>query len=346
MSISTPFIKRPVATSLIMAAILLVGIAAFPLLPVAPLPQCRLPHHPGERQAAGREPGDDGGDRRAAARAAFAQIPGVSQMTSVSVLGQSQIVVQFDLARNIDAAAQDVQAAINAASGQLPKNLPSPPNYWKVNPSDSPILILAVQSDELPMITVDDYADTILAQQISQIRGVAQVYIGGEQKRAIRVQVDPARLAAMGLTLEDVRNMLVNATVNDPKGSVDGARTSFTIYDNDQLTKASEFENVVLAYHNGAPVRVKDIGHAIDAPENLRLHGTQNGRAGHPAHHLQAARRQRDRHGGPHQGGAAPARGLDPALGACQHRHGPHADDPRLGDRRAVHADAVHRRWS
>ena len=196
------------------------------------------------------------------------------------MLGQSQIIVQFDLARNIDAAAQDVQAAINAASGQLPKNLPSPPTYRKVNPADSPILILAVQSDELPMTTVDDYADTILAQQISQIRGVAQVDIGGEQKRAIRVQVDPARLAAMGLTLEDVRNMLVNATVNDPKGSVDGARTAFTIYDNDQLTKASEFENVILAYRNGAPVRVKDIGHAIDAPENLRLQGTQNGHQG------------------------------------------------------------------
>ncbi len=280
MSISTPFIRRPIATSLVMAAILLVGIAAFPLLPVAPLPNVDFPTILVNGKLPGASPETMAATVAQPLERQFAEIPGVSQMTSVSVLGQSQIVVQFDLARNIDAAAQDVQAAINAASGQLPHNLPSPPNYWKVNPSDSPILILAVQSDELPMISVDDYADTILAQQISQIAGVAQVYIGGEQKRAVRIQVDPARLAAMGLTLEDVRSMLVNATVNNPKGNIDGSRTSYTIYDNDQLTRASEFDNVVLAYRNGAPVRVKDIGRAIDAPENSRLQGTQNGHAG------------------------------------------------------------------
>ncbi len=280
MSISTPFIKRPIATSLVMAAILLVGIAAYPLLPVAPLPNVDFPTVLVNGKLPGASPETMAATVAQPLERQFAEIPGVSQMTSVSVLGQSQIVVQFDLARNIDAAAQDIQAAINAASGQLPKNLPSPPNYYKVNPSDSPILILAVQSDELPMINVDDYADTILGQQISQIPGVAQVYIGGEQKRAVRVQVDPGRLAAMGLTLEDVRGMLVNATVDNPKGNIDGERTSYTIYDNDQLTKAAEFDNVVLAYRNGAPVRVKDIGHAIDAPENVRLQGTQNGRRG------------------------------------------------------------------
>jgi hydrophobe/amphiphile efflux-1 (HAE1) family protein len=210
----------------------------------------------------------------------FSQISGVSQMTSVSVLGTSNVVVQFDLDRNIDAAAQDILAAINAASGQLPKTLPSPPTFRKVNPADSPILILAVQSDVLPLIEVDDYADNILAQQISQISGVSQVLIGGEQKRAVRVQVDPARLAAMGLTLEDVRQMLVNATVNNPKGTVEGDRQSFTIYDNDQLTKASEYNNVILGYRNGATIRVKDIGNAVDGPENAKLAGWQNGKRG------------------------------------------------------------------
>src|SRR6185437_4409217 len=169
MSISTPFIRRPIATSLVMAAILLVGIAAFPLLPVAPLPNVDFP----TIQVTGKLPGASP-DTIAATVAQplerqFAEIPGVSQMTSTSVLGETQIVVQFDLNRNIDAAAQDIQAAINAASGQLPASLPSPPSYRKVNPSDSPILILAVQSDAMPLIEVDDYADNILSQQISQI---------------------------------------------------------------------------------------------------------------------------------------------------------------------------------
>ena len=280
MSISTPFIKRPIATSLVMAAILLVGIAAFPLLPVAPLPNVDFPTIQVTGQLPGASPDTIAATVAQPLERQFAEIPGVSQMTSTSVLGETQVVVQFDLSRNIDAAAQDIQAAINAASGQLPANLPSPPTYRKVNPSDSPILILAVQSDAMPLINVDDYADNILSQQISQLPGVAQVSIGGEQKRAVRVQIDPARLAAMGLTLEDVRTMLVNATVNNPKGSIDGDRTAFTIYDNDQLSKASEFDNVVLAYRNGAPVRVKDIGRAIDAPENDREAGWQNGHRG------------------------------------------------------------------
>ena len=158
--------------------------------------------------------------------------------------------------------------------------MPSPPSFYKVNPSDSPILILSVQSDELPLISVDDYADNILAQQISQISGVAQVFIAGERKRSVHVQVDPARLAAMGLTLEDVRTSLINATVSNAKGTIDGDDKTFTIYDNDQLTIASEYQDIILAYRNGAPVRVRDIGQAIDAPENARLAGYQNGHLG------------------------------------------------------------------
>src|SRR4051794_24188083 len=280
MSISTPFIRRPVATSLLTAAMVLIGLAAYPFLPVAPLPRVDFPTIAVSASLPGASPETMASTVAQPLEKQFAHIAGLAQLTSISVLGQSQITLQFDLDRNIDAAASDVQAAINAASGQLPKNLPSAPNYWKVNPSDSPILILAVQSDEVPLITVDDYADVVLSQQISQIAGVSQVIIGGEQKRAVRVQVDPAKLAAMGMTLEDVRGVLVNATVNAPKGTIDTAQKSFTIYNNDQLTKAAEYEDVILAWRNGAPVRVRDIGQAIDGPENQLLAAWQNGKKG------------------------------------------------------------------
>ena len=280
MSISTPFIRRPIATSLLMAAILLVGIAAYPLLPVAPLPRVEFPTIQVTAQYPGASPETMASTVAQPLERQFSQIAGVAQMTSVSVNGNTQVVVQFDLDRNIDAASLDVQAAINNAGGSLPKNLPNPPLFRKVNPADSPILILSVQSDILPLIDVDDYADNILSQQISQIGGVSQVSIGGEQKRAIRVQIDPARLAAMGLTLEDVRQLLVTATVDAPKGTVDGVERSFAVYDNDQLTKSNELDNVILAYRNGGPVRVRDVGHAVDGPENARLAGWQNGRRG------------------------------------------------------------------
>jgi hydrophobe/amphiphile efflux-1 (HAE1) family protein len=280
MSISTPFIRRPVATSLLMAAFVLVGIAAYPLLPVAPLPRVDFPTISVNAKFPGASPDTMAATVAQPLEYQFAQIAGVSQLTSVNVLGQSQITIQFDLDRNIDAAAGDVQAAINAASGQLPKNLPSAPTYRKVNPSDSPIMILSVQSDAVPLINVDDYADNILSQQISQISGVAQVFIGGEQKRAVRVQADPGKLAAMGITLEDVRGTLTNATADAPKGTVDSAHRTYALYANDQLTKGSEYNDVILSYRNGAPVRVKDIGRAVDGAENTLLAGWQNGQRG------------------------------------------------------------------
>jgi hydrophobe/amphiphile efflux-1 (HAE1) family protein len=280
MSISTPFIRRPVATSLLMAAFVLVGIAAYPLLPVAPLPRVDFPTISVNAKFPGASPDTMASTVAQPLEYQFAQIAGVSQLTSVNVLGQSQITIQFDLDRNIDAAAGDVQAAINAASGQLPKNLPSAPTYRKVNPSDAPIMILSVQSDAVPLIGVDDYADNILSQQISQITGVAQVFIGGEQKRAVRVQADPGKLAAMGITLEDVRGTLINSTANAPKGTVDSDRRTYALFANDQLTKASEYNNVILSYRNGAPVRVKDIGTAVDGAENNLQVGYQNGQKG------------------------------------------------------------------
>ena len=220
MSMSTPFIRRPVATSLLTAALVLVGLAAYPFLPVAPLPRVDFPTIAVTRQLPGASPETMAATVAQPLERQFARSRAWHSSPRSACWANRSVTLQFDLDRNIDAAAGDVQAAINAASAQLPKNLPSSPTYRKVNPSDLPILILAVQSDEMPLINVDDYADIVLSQQISQIAGVSQVLIGGEQKRAVRVQVDPGKLAAMGLTLEDVRSVLVNATVDAPKGTV------------------------------------------------------------------------------------------------------------------------------
>jgi len=192
-------------------------------------------------------------------------------MTSSSTLGNSAITIQFDLARNIDGAAQDVQTAINAAGGQLPTNLPSPPTYRKVNPADSPILVLAATSDALPLTLVDDYVENVLAQHLSQITGVGLVTIGGQQKPSVRIQLDPAKVASLGLSLEDIRSVIMTATTDSPKGSIDGSTRSFTIYDNDQVLEAAPWNNVVIAYSNGAPVRIRDIGRAVDAAEKQQI---------------------------------------------------------------------------
>jgi hydrophobic/amphiphilic exporter-1 (mainly G- bacteria), HAE1 family len=280
MSISEPFVRRPIATSLLMGGIFLMGLVVFPLLPVAPLPQVDFPTIQVSANLPGASPETMASSVAAPLEYQFAEIAGLSQMTSTSVLGASQITLQFDLDRNIDAAAQDVQTGIDAAGGQLPKNLPTPPTYRKVNPADSAILILAVHSDVLPVTTVDDYAENILAQQVSQIPGIAQVTIGGQQKPSVRVQVDPVKVAALGLQLEDVANVISEATVDAPKGSINGPTRSMTIYDNDQLLKAAPWNDVVVAYKNGAAVRIRDIGVAVDGPENTLMTGSQNGHRG------------------------------------------------------------------
>ena len=217
--ISAPFIRYPIGTSLLMAGILFVGLVAYPLLPVAPLPQVDFPTIQISASLPGGSPETMASSVAQPLERQFAQIPGVAQMTSTSYLGTAAITIQFDLNRSIDAAANDVQAAINAASGQLPKNLPSPPTYRKVNPADAPIMILSATSDTMPLIEVNDAVDSQLAQQLSQITGVAQVTIGGQQKPAIRVQVNPQALAARGISLEDVRTVLGQANVDIPKGT-------------------------------------------------------------------------------------------------------------------------------
>jgi len=229
MNISEPFIQRPVATSLLMAAIGFVGLVSVPFLPVAPLPQVDFPTISVNATLQGASAETMSASVAAPLERQFGQIPGVTQLTSVSALNSTSITIQFELNRNIDSAAQDVQAAITVAGKTLPHDMSTPPSYKKVNPADSPIMILAAQSDTLPLITVNDYADNFIAQQISQVPGVAQVIIYGEQHPAIRIQVDPAKLASSGLTLEEVRNTLVGATTIAAKGTINTPRTSFTI---------------------------------------------------------------------------------------------------------------------
>ena len=280
MNISEPFIQRPVATSLLMAAIGFVGIVSVPFLPVAPLPQVDFPTISVNATLQGASAETMAASVAAPLERQFGQIPGVAQLTSVSALNSTSITIQFDLNRNIDSAGQDVQAAITVAGKTLPQQMSTPPSYKKVNPADSPILILAAQSDTLPLITVNDYADNFVAQQISQVPGVAQVVIYGEQHPAIRIQVDPAKLASSGLTLEEVRSTLIGATTIAAKGTVNTARTSFTIAANDQIIAPEPFDESILAYRNGGPIRVRDVGRAIAGPTDRTLAAYENGKAG------------------------------------------------------------------
>jgi hydrophobic/amphiphilic exporter-1 (mainly G- bacteria), HAE1 family len=279
-SISSPFIRYPIGTSLLMAGVLFVGLVAYPLLPVAPLPQVDFPTIQVSASLPGGSPETMAASVAQPLERQLAQIPGIAQMTSTSSLGSTAITIQFDLNRNIDGAANDIQGAINAASGQLPKNLPSPPTYRKVNPADSPILLLSATSETLPLIEVSDAVDAQLGQQISQISGVAQVFIGGQQKPSIRVQVDPAKLVAKGLSLEDIRGQIMITTVDSPKGNIDGEKRAYTIYANDQLLDARDWNNVIIAYRNGGPLRIRDIGRAIAGPEDMKTAAWADGKRG------------------------------------------------------------------
>ncbi len=278
--ISAPFIRHPIATSLLMIGILFAGIVAYPRLPVAPLPQVDFPTIQVSAQLPGASPDTMASAVAQPLESQFSQIPGVAQMTSTSTLGSTAITIQFDLDRNIDGAASDVQSAISAAGGQLPKNLPTPPTWRKVNPADSPILLLGATSDTLPLTEVDDNVETKLVQQITQIAGVAQVTVGGQQKPAVRIQLDPGKLVAKGLSLEDVRAQLSVATADGPKGSIDGAKRSFTIYTNDQLTQAKPWNDVIVSYHDDGPLRVRDIGAAITGPQDNKQAGWADGKRG------------------------------------------------------------------
>jgi multidrug efflux pump len=274
--VSEPFIRRPVATTLLMVAVLLAGMAAFTQLPVSALPQVDYPTIVVSTILPGGSAETMASAVTTPLERQFGQMPSLTQMTSVSSFGYSQITLQFDLDRSIDAAQQDVQAAINAASSLLPAQLPTPPTYSKSNPADQPILTLAISSEVLPLDQVDDFTDSILAQKIAQVTGVGLVTINGGQKPAVRVQVDPEALAGTGLTLEDVRVALAAANINQPKGNIDGARQDYTLATNDQLFKADGFKPLVIAYANGSPVRLSDVATAVDGVENSQLAGWAN----------------------------------------------------------------------
>ncbi|HJU09959.1 MAG TPA: multidrug efflux RND transporter permease subunit [Candidatus Binataceae bacterium] len=268
MNPSRLFILRPVATSLLMIGVLLVGIVAYRQLPVSALPEVDYPTIQVMTFYPGADPTVMASSVTAPLERQFGQVPGLSQMTSTSSLGASVITLQFNLDQNIDIAEQEVQASINSAGTYLPVDLPNPPIYSKVNPADAPILTLAVTSDTFPLSKVEDLADTQLAQKISQVTGVGLVSISGGQKPAVRIQVNPTALAAYGLGLEDVRTALAAANVDQAKGTLDGPRQSFTIGANDQLLEGAQYAPIVIAYRNGAPVRLSDVATIFDGVEN------------------------------------------------------------------------------
>ncbi|HEV7555301.1 MAG TPA: efflux RND transporter permease subunit, partial [Kofleriaceae bacterium] len=268
---SEPFIRRPVATTLLMIGLLLAGLTGYLGLPVAPLPQVDYPTIIVTTSLPGAS-----GDTMASAvttplERQFGQMPSLASMTSISSFGSSQITLQFTLDRDIDAAEQDVQAAINAASNLLPRTLPAPPTYNKANPADTPIITLAVSSDTLTLAQVDDFADSVLAQKIAQVKDVGLVSIGGGQKPAVRVRVDPQALAGAGLTLEDVRNAIAAANINAPKGNLDGPRQDWALSTNDQLSNAASFKPLIIAVRNNSVVRLGEVADVVDGVENDQL---------------------------------------------------------------------------
>ena len=270
MNPSRPFILRPVATVLLMVAILLAGAVAYHELPVSALPQVDYP----TIQVVTFYPGA-GADVMTSSVTAplerqFGQVPGLTQMTSSSSEGCSVITLRFALELNIDVAAQQVQSAINVASTFLPRDLPNPPIYTKTNPADAPILTLALTSETLPISKVEDLADTRLAQKISQLGGVGMVSISGGQKPAIRIQANPMSLSALGLTMEDLRNALAQANVNQAKGSFDGRRQAYTIGANDQILTSEQYRQLIITYRTGAPVKLTEVAEVTDGIENVR----------------------------------------------------------------------------
>lgn len=270
MSLSRPFILRPVATVLLMVAILLAGMIAYRQLPVSALPQVDYPTIQVVTFYPGAAPDVMASSVTSPLERQFGQVPGLTQMTSSSSEGCSIITLRFDLALNIDVATQQVQAAINAAALLLPRDLPNPPVFSKINPADAPILTLALYSDTLPLTKVQDLADTRLAQKISQLSGVGLVSISGGRKPAIRIQAMPTALASLGMNLEDLRTALVQASVNQAKGSFDGARQAFTIGANDQLLSSDQYRELIIAYRNNAPVHLSDVADVLDDAENVR----------------------------------------------------------------------------
>src|ERR1700747_681898 len=278
MSISTPFIKRPVATSLLTLALAMAGGLAFYFLPVAPLPQVEYPTLNVNTQLPGASPDTMASAVTTPLERSFGRIAGITEMTSSSNTGQTQITMQFDLDRNIDAAARDVQAAINAARGQLPANLPSNPTYRKVNPADAPILILSMTADTIRLPEIYDSANSILAQKLAEVSGVGQVFVGGGANPAVRAELNPMLLNKLGVSTQQVATALSAANANKPKGEFTGPLNAWTIDANDQLLKANQYRSLIVASNQNGVVRLGDVGDVQDSVEDIRNAGISNGR--------------------------------------------------------------------
>jgi multidrug efflux pump len=276
MNPSRPFILRPIATSLLMAAILLIGIIAFRQLPIAALPEVDYPTMQVVTFYPGASPDVVASAVTAPLERQLGQVPGLNQMLSTSSEGVSVITLQFALTLSIDVAEQDVQEAINAAQNYLPPQLPTPPVYNKVNPADAPILTLALTSDTIPLSKVEDFTDTRLAEKISQLPGVGAVTISGGQKPAVRIQVNPTQLASYGLSLEGVRTALGAASLDSAKGSFDGPNRSYQIGANDQITTSADYSKLVIAYRNGSPVVLNSVAKVVDGVENAQASAWMN----------------------------------------------------------------------
>ena len=273
MSVSSPFIRRPIATTLLGFAVTLGGVLGYWWLPVSSLPQVDFPTIQVTTQLPGANPETTANLVTAPLERQLGQIPALASMTSSSSYGISQITLQFVLSRDIDAAAQDVQSAINAAGSTLPRNLPYPPTYAKVNPADQPIVTLALTSPTISLRQLSDLADTLMAQRLSNVAGVGHVSVEGGIKPAVRIQADLARLAAYGLSMSDLRNAITAANVAGPKGSLDGTHQSYTIGANDQITSAEAYKSVIIAYRNNAPVLLKDVAEVVESLENTKVGG-------------------------------------------------------------------------
>ncbi|HEX3086354.1 MAG TPA: efflux RND transporter permease subunit, partial [Pyrinomonadaceae bacterium] len=271
------FIQRPITTTLIMAGIVLFGFIGYRALPVSDLPNVDYPTIQVTAELPGASPETMASSVATPLERQFSTIAGLNTVSSTSTLGNTSVTLQFDLTRNIDAAAQDVQTAIAQSSRQLPTGMPNQPTLKKVNPADQPIVYLMVSSPTLPLSKVNEYADTTLAQRLSTISGVAQVLVTGEQKYAVRVQVDPSALAAKGIGIDDVATALQRGNTNLPVGTLYGIHQNLTVQANGQLTNAEEYRQLIVSYRNGAPVTLRDLGDVVDSVENSRLATRYNG---------------------------------------------------------------------
>ena len=330
MSISAPFIARPVATTLLTIAVAIAGAVAFNVLPVAPLPQVDYPTIAVSATLPGASARIMASSVATPLERQFGHIAGITEMTSSSSLGNTAITLQFDLNRDIDGAARDVESAINAARTYLPANLPQNPSYRKVNPSDSPIMIVSLTSDKYDVPKLYDLASTILQQKLSQIQGVGQVFVAGAAAPAVRVEANPTKLESYGLTLASIRSVLSLQNAHGPRGQIANKVLTADIITNDQISQAEDYKPLVVGYHNGTAVHLSDVADVVDGAQDLRVAGYTNTLKSVNGCHLPSARRQHYRYRRTHSRAVAISQGGTASGHTVQRRSGPHDYDSRF----------------